>query len=198
MQFSDGRLDDNNIDGVLTLINAGLSEMSLDHDWDWLYAEGTITTVAGTEGYSTPTSHLRTAWLAEGTNLLSLQQRRKSAPYYGTTGYPSHYSVLADSIRFSPIPDGVYTIRHGYYTYIPKVTAANVAALSSTTISIPAPFESLAALYIAKQIALSLKDQQAYSLVVEEIRAEKQRLEDNVRRAISPMPPATRGDWTSP
>lgn len=195
LNFADGRLDDNNMAGVLAAINAGLAELALDHDWDWLYAETTHTTAAGTETYSVPTNYLRTQWLAIEDTPLVAQSRRDAVRYYGQTAYPAFYSVSNGLIRLSPIPNGVYTVRHGYFTSFAKVSESTVSALSGVTLAIPVPFEGLAALYIAKQICLSFKDQAGYNLVIEEIRAEKQRLDDNVRRSLGPQAPSVRKDW---
>ena len=194
--FTDGRLDDNNIDGVNALINAGLMDMSADHDWDWLYAEGTISVVAGTETYATPTNYMRTLWIANDTNeQLFLRQRRDSIKYAGASAYPRYFHVANSLIYLSPIPTKTATYRHGYFTHIPEVDETSIANLANVDIEIPALFVPLAGLFIAKHICMSFKDYDTYKMIDSEIMALKKRLDDNSRRSLGPVAPQTRQDY---
>lgn len=196
LNFTDGRLDDENINGVLTFINLGLSEFYMSRDWEFLYAEGTISVVAGTETYATPTNHLRTLWIADDTDEeLRLRQRRDSIRFGSEQGDPAYYSIFNDLIYLSPIPNATATYRHGYYTHIPVVTDNSIANLQNTTLQIPLPFQHLASLYISKQIALSLKDYNLFNTIKAEIADEHRRVDDNNRRSLGPVAPQTRKDY---
>ncbi len=193
LNFSDSRLDDNNVAGFNAAINAGISDLCAAHDWDWLYAETTIPVVAGTESYNLPTRHLRTLWVANDTNTeLTLRQRRDAIKYAGQTGYPYFYSVLNDKMYLTPVPDSAATFRHGYYAYLAQIDAANITALSSITYAIPDMYVALAALYIGKNIAMMFKDYDAYNMMNTEIKAELDRVADNTRRSIGPVAPQVR------
>lgn len=196
LNFADGRLDDENITGVLVLINAGLNDLSVSRDWEFLYAEGTISVVAGTESYATPTNHLRTLWIADDTDEeLHLRQRRDHIRFGGEQGDPAYYAIFNDLIYLSPIPNATATYRHGYYTYIPAVTDNSIANLQNTTLAIPLPFQNLAALFIAKQIALAFRDYNLYNAIKGEIADEQRRVDDNNRRSLGPVAPQTRKDY---
>lgn len=196
LNFADGRLDDENIGGVLVMLNSGLVDLCTDHDWEWLYSEGTISVVAGTETYATPTNHLRTLWIADDTDEeLRLRQRRDHIRFGGEQGDPAYYWIANDLIYLSPIPSNTATYRHGYYTIIPVVTDNSIANLQNTTLQIPPPFQNLAALYVAKQIALAFRDYNLLNAIKAEINEEKRRVDDNNRRSLGPVAPQTRKDY---
>lgn len=196
LNFADGRLDDTNIVGVNTALNAGLADLASDHDWDWLYNEGTISVVAGTESYATPTDYMRTLWLATDLNEeLSLRQRRDSIRFSGTTAYPRFYSVANSLIYISPIPSVSATYRHGYFTAFPEVDESTVANLANVDLEIPTLFVPLAELFVAKQVAMMFKDYNLYQMLSGEIRELKKRIDDNSRRSLGPVAPQTRRDY---
>ena len=193
----DGRLDDNNIVNVVQIINAALMEFSAEHDWDFLYDETTFTTVAGVEKYLLPTDHLRTSWVADAdNNELHLRQRRDHIRHRSAQSQPYFYSVIGDYLYLSPTPDSgaAGTYRHGYFRHLPELpdTVDAVADLDVLTYKVPVVFQPMLQLFIAKHVALSLKDYDAYRLVNEELDTERRRLADNVRRALGPVAPQTR------
>ena len=91
-------------------------------------------------------------------------------------------------------PNAAATLRHGYYTHLPTVDVATVAALDDVELDIPAMWWNSGALFIAKHIALSLKDYNLHQAIVGEMQAERQRLLDNARRSLGPVVPQTRSD----
>jgi len=133
-------------------------------------------------------------WLAIDERELRQMQRRDSVRYYDGQGEPRFFSLLGNAIKVHPTPDAVYTIRHGYYTHIPKVTATTVSGLTATTLTIPAYYEGLAALFVAKHICLMFKDYNAYQAVTAEIKAQKATMDDNSLRSLAPRTPQTRSD----
>jgi len=195
LNFADGRLDDNNIVGVNTAINAGLTDLVAAHDWDWLYDENIIGIVPSVESYRTPTNFMRALWLANDNNEeLSLRQRRDAIRFSSGTGTPRYFSILNGQIYLSPTPSQAAVYRIGYYVQFERIDALTVAALDDIDLEIPDMFVSLATLYIAKNIAMMFKDYDAYRLLTEEIRAEMKRVADNTRRSLGPVAPQTRHD----
>lgn len=197
LNFEDGRLDDPNIVGADTVVNAGLTDLSTAHDWDWLYTEGTISVVNGTEAYALPANHMRTLWVSNSHDQeIFYKQRRDAIKYHNLAGsYPRFYSVLNDTLYLSPKPSQNETFRHGYYTYIPLIACATIADMADVDLEIPDLYVGLATLYVAKNIAMMFKDFDAYRLVTGEIKAELDRVADNTRRSIGPVSPQTRPDW---
>lgn len=195
LNFADGRLDDTNIVGANTAISTGLMELCAAHDWDWLYAEGTVAVVSGTTSYSLPTRHMRTLWLCDDNNEeLQLRQRRDAIRYAEGTGRPRFFSILNNSMYLSPTPSESGTYRTGYYAYLAFTDAVSIAALDSQSLAIPDIYVPLASLYVAKSIAMMFKDYDAHKMILGEIRDELQRVSDNTRRSLGPMAPQTRSD----
>lgn len=196
LNFQDGRLDDNNITAVNGFVNAGLIDLSVETDWDWLYDEETITTTAGVETYPLPRDYMRTAWISDDVNQeLSQKQRRQAIQMFDKTGPPRSYFIANDSLYLTPVPSESVTLRHGYYTHLPTVDVATVAELDDEELEIPPMWWNFGALFIAKHIALAFKDYNLHQAVVSEMNEERRRLADNARRSLSPMVPATRRDW---
>ena len=195
LNFTDGRLDDNNVVGFNAWINAGLQELASAMDWEWLYTEGTITVVAGTESYATPTDYNRTLWISDGdVQELSLRSRRNHIKYSGQSGYPRFYWVSNDLIYLSPVPSQAGTYKHGYYKTFAEVDESSISNLGNVDLDIPVQFRPLAAMFIAKHIAVGLKDYDAYRLLTEEINKEMAGIADNNRRSLGPVAPQTRPD----
>lgn len=192
----DGRLDDNNFDNVVQIINAALAEFSVETDWDFLYNEYSLNTVADVEKYLLPSDHLRTSWVAtdDTGRELQLRERRENVRYRGATGTPYFYSVLGDYLYLFPVPSQAETLRHAYYGQLSElpVTATTIALLDNVTYEIPTQYVRLLELFIAKHVALSLKDYDGYRLVNEEIAAARRKMADNFRRALGPMRVKTR------
>lgn len=195
LNFADGRLDDTNIVGANTAISTGLMELCAAHDWDWLYAEGTVSVVSGTTAYPLPTRHMRTLWLCDDNNEeLQLRQRRDAIRYAEGTGRPRFFSILNNAMYLSPTPSEAATYRTGYYAYLPFQPAATIADLDNQALTIPDIYVPLASLYVAKSIAMMFKDYDAHKMILGEIRDELQRVSDNTRRSLGPVAPQTRSD----
>lgn len=197
LNFEDGRLDDPNITGADSAIIMGLTDLCAAHDWDWLYTEGTISVIAGTESYALPENHMRTLWVSNSNDQeIFFKQRRDAIKYHNLAGsYPRFYSILNDKLYLSPLPSQNETFRHGYYKYLPLVQASTIAELNDVDLEIPDLYINLATLYVAKNITMMFKDYDAYRLVTSEIKAELDRVADNTRRSIGPVSPQTRPDW---
>lgn len=195
LNFQDGRLDDNNIAAVNMFINSGIMDLSAETDWDWLYSEESFVTSPGIETYGLPRNHMRTAWIADDEGRpLALAQRRKAVRYFNTQSDPRFYSVTSEMIYLAPVPSSAKRLRHGYFTHLPTVDVAEVADLADIEFRIPAMWWNFAALFIAKHIALSLRDYNLLGAVTSEMQLERQRLSDNSRKALGPMAPITRAD----
>ncbi len=191
----DGRLDDNNLDNVVQILNRALMEFSAENDWDFLYDETSFTTVVGQEKYLLPSEHLRTSWVCDSEDFeLSLRQRREHIRHRASNGTPYFYSVLGDYIYLAPKPDAVGTYRHGYYKHLSEIPASvdAVADLDAVQYRIPVIWQPFLQLFVAKHVALSLKDYDAFRAVSDEIATERARLSDNARKAQAPMVPRTR------
>lgn len=196
LNFQDGRLDDNNIPGVMASINRGIMQFSFDKNWPFLYVESSVSTVAAQNYVTLPTNTVNVAFVALQDQRLRQIQRQASTDFYNVTDRPVAFSVLAEKVYLTPTPDAVYSLTIGRYTNIPAVaTPVALADLTSTTITIPDNLVGLLTLYVAKELSLILKDREGYQLVNEELRMEKQRLDDNVRLSTSPMAAATRRDY---
>lgn len=194
MNFNDGLLGDENITGVIAALNSGVADFAAADRWDWLYNEGTISVVSGTTDYDTPANHSSTLWIARQNEQLQERQRKQSIQFYTASGTPVCYSVLNDKIRLYPTPTVTEDYRHGFYIGYPRVTGANLAALTAS-LDIPQQFLSLAELYVARKICLLVNDRERWSFVNDEIANETKNLRDDVLRASSPGVPQTRRDY---
>ena len=196
LNFQDGRLDDNNIPGVMASINRGIMQFSFDKNWPFLYVESSVSTVANQNYVALPSSTVNVAFVSLQDQRLKQIQRSQSSDFYNVTNRPVAFSVLAEKIYLTPTPDAVYSLTIGRYTNIPAVaTPVALSGLTSTTITMPDSLVGLLTLYVAKELSLILKDRDGYQLVMEELKMEKQRLDDNVRLSTSPIAPATRRDY---
>lgn len=196
LNFQDGRLDDNNIPGVMASINRGIMQFSFDKNWPFLYVESSVSTVANQNYVSLPANTVNVAFVALQDRTLRQIQRSQSSDFYNIANRPTSFSVLAEKVYLAPVPDSVYALTIGRYTNIPAVaTPAALADLTSTTITMPDSLVGLLTLYVAKELSLILKDREGYQLVMEELKMEKQRLDDNARLSTSPIAPATRRDY---
>jgi len=194
VNFQDGRLDENNLDGAIAAVNGGLSEFSLRQDWEFLYDEGTFNTVAGTAAYDLPTDHIRTLWLAIEDRELRQEPRSSAVRFYDGRNTPAYFSILGGKIRLSPVPDEAKTVRHGYYRHLPPVESTSVSGFAAVEVEVPSYYVGVAVLYIAKHIALMLKDRDAYQLVTAELAGQLRVMEDNNMRSASPRSPKVRND----
>ena len=195
LNFQDGRLDDNNVAGVNAFINSGLMDLCAETDWDWLYAEDSFLTAAGVETYGLPRNHLRTIWIAdEQGRSLRLSQRRQAPRYFGVQTEPRFFSIANGTLYLSPVPNSPIRLRHGYIVHLSPVDVSAVSELDDIDLRIPPMWWNFAALFIAKHIALSLKDYNLHGAITSEMQLERQRLADNARRALGPMVPVTRED----
>lgn len=100
------------------------SRMTRDLPDRALFAAATITTVAGTEGYSIPVSVIKLSrvWMTDQAGIISaLPQVNSSSDRTSIQGRPLAYSIDSNQIRLSPVPDGVYTITIDHKKSIPAL-----------------------------------------------------------------------------
>lgn len=122
--YSQIRSDDGDFDdaAMLVLGNAALQLLSTKHDWPWLYAESTITTVIGTRDYSIATldpDWTKTAWMSIDDHRVFIPISLKEAQRWNLdtrVSRPRYFAHVGNtSIRIAPFPNQVYTINVGYY-----------------------------------------------------------------------------------
>jgi hypothetical protein len=188
--------DGNVSDAVMTrVINRALRRISAEFDWPWLYAEETITTVAGTTDYNLPTRWAKTAWLSEeNVGLLRpathKQSRRWIEQATRVTGRPVYYTHEgASQIRLFPAPDAVYSVDHGYYTY--------EAALSNDTDTpaIPDPYDDLVVWKSLEFLAIRRGEQELMQNARRMYQDQLRVVTDNVRASKEFASIKTRQDW---
>jgi hypothetical protein len=162
--------------------------MSVTHDWLFSYAEEEMAVSAGNDNYSTPEDWLRTGWLVEKSTNTPLKARQRNDHFGFSPAMPRYFDTSGDRILVAPVPDQNYILRHGYFTSIPRVVRdeeefeALYDQLQAVTINLPAPYDTLAVLYVAKNIALLSKDREMYQMVNDSLSDYKKVVEDNRRR----------------
>jgi hypothetical protein len=141
------RLGVDNTDGLLTpalingFINDANHQVELMHDWPWLQATETITTVAGTDSYAPgsfnatldqnglPILWHRTDELRDGVDAAVLERQSVTElddRWLPTmAGKPREWAVYGDKLIFRPVPDAVYTIVHRYVRQEGDLTAGS-------------------------------------------------------------------------
>lgn len=186
--FEDGLLGDNDDVGVLSLLNDGLAEMSVDHDWLFAFGEETFDIEAGVDVYNTPLDWLRTSFLINQDGNYELYPLQRREHHTMLPGVPRFYDTSGDRILIAPTPTEDGTLLHGYFTSIPRVVRNATLypevydQLAAVTLNLPDPYTSLAVLYVAKNAALRIKDREAYQMVNEELASFRRKIEDNRRR----------------
>lgn len=99
-------------------------------DWKFLWVEGTVTTVDGTEDYAGPAN--LAVWEEDTVRIgdvelefIPFADYRRDRPVYTTTGRPHSFTILPNnSVRLMPTPNAEYTIDFDYYRK-PKVLSGN-------------------------------------------------------------------------
>ena len=205
MNFPDGVVGETNAVGVFAILNAGLTEFTLTHDWDFLLNGQQITTVAGTQVYSLSDDTETVASIGINDLSIELQVMQVHNKFrFGTAqGVPRFYFNTRTALTLCPTPAAAYTITVLYYQSIPAPNAVDQGAADLYTYLatiqyadlIPEWARPLAELYVAKNAALALKDKEAHGMITESIRQTRQTMDDNVRKATGTVPPQTRQDW---
>jgi hypothetical protein len=189
LNFDDGLLGSTNSAGVLSVLNDGLAELSVDHDWLFSYVEEEMAVSSGIDAYDPPTDWLRTGWLVEKSTNTELKVRQRREHFGMTAGMPRYFDTSGDRILVAPVPDQNYVLRHGYFTSIPRIVRDSTTwptfydQLQAVTLVLPAPYDTLATLYVAKNIALLQKDRELYGMIDSDLGAFRRKIEDNRRRS---------------
>lgn len=202
LNFDDGLLDTSNPDGVLSVLNGALSELASDYDWPFLYAEVPLNLNQGQDVYPVPSGWLRTGFivLKDSGNELVWRQRRAHFEF-PSPGEPRAFDTLGDRLLIAPTPDQAYRAVHGYYEHFEHIERDDdgyptlEAQLADTDLDVPAPFDHLLVLYVAKNIALLIKDRELYQMFQTEIADIKAKNDDNRRRQQSTGRIKTRRDY---
>lgn len=201
LSFEDGLLGEGNPDSVLAALNAGLDEMSVDHDWQFNYKEGEIRTAGNVDAYDPPSDWLRTAWIVDAYGRPLVFKQRQDHLYRQLTGPPAVFDTAGDKIYVAPVPDREYVLRHGYYATVDQIeldteegAGTLYEQLADIDVDLPSPFDTLATLYVARAQALVLKDRELYGMLKEEISDYRRKMEDNRRRHQAPGRTRTRID----
>jgi len=212
LNFPDGLVGETNPRGVYTALTGGISDFYLTHEWDFLLrATEANTTVDSSEidfGDFTLNSETVDVFYGLfipdlGLELKVMQIRDAYSLPESTRGVPVRYIANGGSIRLLPTPGAEYTIRAVYYVQIPAPNAEAQGGDGLYTYPdtidlsgyIPEWVRALAELYVARHIALLLKDRDAHQMVQEQIANTRRVLDDNVRKTTAPVPPQTRLDW---
>lgn len=168
--------DDGMLDSVTESINAGLQQMATEYDWPWLVQAGTISTIAGTQGYSLPGSCTRVRELFYDGDTLTVIQFAELVRYSDLSDVPACFYVQNSSIKLAPVPNGVYVLGIEY------MVCENVLTSGSDTILCPDWYSDLVAVYGAIEEARRRRDTVLVNLL-EQSKAEWiQRIRDNIQR----------------
>ncbi len=177
------------------IIQGALDQISTEYEWPWLYAEGTITTVAGTTDYNVPTRWTRTLWLAYKHLELKYRSHRQMRHVIGdttVTGQPTVFTTVGDtSIRVGRIPDAVYTLDHGY------VTSEAVMTSDSDQPALDDAYDDMLVWRVVKGLAIRRGDTDMLQIANIENALWTERARDNVRRTSHTTRVNARRDWTT-
>lgn len=205
LNFPDGLVGEENDRGVYTALNGALTDFYLTHEWDFLLTSETVTTTAADATYSLNANMDKVYGVycpSLGYELKPVQTR--AAFSVGTAqGVPRYFTVNNGTLTLMPTPSSALDLTVAYYQRIPlpNATAQGATALYTylDTLSyaslIPEWTRTLAELYVARHVALLVKDREAHGMVQEQIAAARRVMDDNVRKATAPVPPQTRWDW---
>lgn len=163
------------------LVNEGLSLISTDHDWPWLFGTANVSAVAADGDYAVPADWCRTRSLViDGYAplvLLSAQEIRAIS----TTdrGQPLYYTIDDDQILVRPLPDASYTIIHDYVKVEP------ILATTATPL-MPAQFHYAIVAAAASLAFLRAGDGGRAAAAERAVQAWLQRMRSFKRRAAGP------------
>ena len=106
-------------------VNEALQEIAAEHDWPWLEASETITTVAGTDTYDVDSEWVRTRHLKPSDDLplerYPIVMLDDLFPLPTTSGRPVAFAIEQSQLVLRPIPDRVMTLTHRFYKAEPEL-----------------------------------------------------------------------------
>jgi len=119
---------------LLLWINEAIYDVAMRNDWDWLEAETTFPTVAGTQAYAITSmvsgDEMQSieAIIRDGqsTPLIPISHKQALALWGDnvTSGTPKYYSIYKESVYLFPIPSAAETINVHYVKPPAELTAA--------------------------------------------------------------------------
>lgn len=176
--------DSNMASDVLTAIfNETLQLTTTVHDWPWLDAVETLTTVSGTDSYTPGATWVRTRELQidtyEPLTYTSYSDLDTRAPVSTATGIPSFYTVFAGALILRPTPNAVLSIRHRFVRTEPTLTD------DSDTPLIPSRYHGALVAYATMLACRRLRRSEGNEWANDWVQWLK-RMEDDQRRARAP------------
>ena len=201
LSFPDGLVGLTNETGALAALNGGLQDLSTKHNWQFAYEEEIIQTSPGKHAYDPPCDWLQTSMLIGLDGHFELQPRQRREHFlFPAPDRPIWYDTSGDKILLAPVPDGTYQILHGYYKRLPVIRRDTDSyetlqeQLDEEQINVPAPYDELAVLYIARRLTLLEKDREHYQMVNDQLNDYIRTISDNRMRQTRPGRVSTRKD----
>lgn len=177
------------IDGA---INDGLRQVSLEHDWPWLFTSETITTAADDGQYPVPADYLRTVSIVDRETGIPLEHRSiiEIDQLTPLDGLPGIYHSYGDSILLAPTPTTVRTYTHRY------VRVENVLSGDAATPLVPLEYREGAVEWAARQAFMYVRNPEAARQAETGFYDWLRRARDNMRRTKEPLRIRVRpGSW---
>jgi hypothetical protein len=173
---------------LLDALNEANRAIAADHDWPWLHATTSFSTVAGTGAYSSaaaiPEDWLRTISLKVAD---SVPMTRRSPvdlddawPSTDSTGRPCEYAIDGSALVLRPVPDSVLTIAHRYVRIEPELVQ------DSDTPTMPAAFHSTIVEHAAAIVLRRARETARAEECMAAARMWERRMVDDVRRYAGP------------
>lgn len=111
---------------LLELLNSSLRDVSLEHDWPWLYTQVSLPITAGTRTYTMPATWMRTLSLVDTDSGTALRRvKTKETDKNVGSGTPSAYSVFGTTLILSPTPTAADAITHRFVQTEPLLTSVS-------------------------------------------------------------------------
>lgn len=171
-------------------INAALQRISTRHDWWFLDEVATFNLVVGQENYALPSDHRKTRNLWISNYDLAYRQPKE---WVLTQNYnhqiPVVYSIFHQELHLGPVPNSTEEVTHLYVKTEPALVN------DTDEPNLPTEYMDYLVSVCVMRIAVSLKDQDLYSMAMNERDEWQRRADDDVRKTRANVRIATRRDW---
>lgn len=127
----------NTADALNADINEANWDLADEHDWPWLVATETITTVAGTATVAVASDWLATIALHSTSPYMTRIEPVSidDIDYHSDgQGVPRLFAAYGGSLALAPVPDAAYSLRHRYRRAEPELTADTDTPLSPASL----------------------------------------------------------------